>query len=348
MTNPPDRLTILIASPLEAHHVERIRRFRPERFEVLYEEQLLPRPRYVADHSGGRARAHAGSAATVGRAAVPAPISCSISTSIDPAGLPSRARRLRWVQATSAGIGEFLARTGRRSSGIIFTTAAGVHARSLAEFAMLGLLYFFRGMPHLAEIKAARHWQRYTVRGLEGARLLVVGLGSVGREVARQAAFSVSRSRACAGTLAANCRRAYRDWSASGGLREALAECDALVIACPLTEETKGMIGAAEIGAFKTGMVLVNIARGGVINETEMIAALRDGRIAGAALDVFATEPLPADNPLWGLPNVIISPHSASTVAAENGRIVDIFLDNLQRFEAGMPMRNRYEAGRGY
>ena len=108
------------------------------------------------------------------------------------------------------------------------------------------------------------------------------------------------------------------------------------------------MIGAAEIGAFKTGMVLVNIARGGVIDETEMIAALLDGRIAGAALDVFATEPLPADNPLWGLPNVIISPHSASTVAAENGRIVDIFLDNLQRFEAGMPMRNRYEAGRGY
>ncbi len=347
MTNPPDRLTILIASPLEAHHVERIRRFRPERFEVLYEEQLLPRPRYVADHSGGRLELTPAQrqrwAGLLSRADILFDFDLN-----DPAGLPSRARRLKWVQATSAGIGEFLARTGLSKSGIIFTTAAGVHARTLAEFAMHGLLYFCRGMPHLAEIKAARHWQRYTVRGLEGARLLVVGLGSVGREVARQAAFSGVEVSGMRRHVGSELPEGVSRLVGKDGLREALAECDALVLSCPLTDETKGMIGAAEIGAFKTGMVLVNIARGGVIDETEMIAALRDGRIAGAALDVFATEPLPADNPLWGLPNVIISPHSASTVAAENGRIVDIFLDNLQRFEAGMPMRNRYEAGRGY
>ena len=102
--------------------------------------------------------------------------------------MPKNAPRLKWVQATSAGIGEFLKRTGLDKSGIVFTTAAGVHARPLTEFAMLGLLYFFRDVPYLQAVKARKHWERYTVRGLEGARVLVVGLGSVGREIARECA----------------------------------------------------------------------------------------------------------------------------------------------------------------
>jgi glyoxylate/hydroxypyruvate reductase A len=131
-------------------------------------------------------------------------------------------------------------------------------------------------------------------------------------------------------------------------LRNVLPEVDALIISCPLTEETRLMIDAAEIAAMKPGIVVVNVARGGVVNEPAMIDALRSGRIKGAALDVFAVEPLPVDSPMWELPNVLISPHSASTVSAENSRIVDIFLDNLGRLLEGRPLRNRFEADRGY
>jgi phosphoglycerate dehydrogenase-like enzyme len=131
-------------------------------------------------------------------------------------------------------------------------------------------------------------------------------------------------------------------------IREALPEIDALVLACPLTEETRLLIDRPEIEALKPGAVIVNISRGQVVNEAAMFEGLKSGRIKGAALDVFEVEPLPKDSPMWDLPNVLISPHSASTVAAENSRIVDIFVDNLGRFTKGQPLRNRFEQERGY
>jgi len=340
-------LTILIASPLEDEQVDRIRNFAPDRYVVIHEPDLLPRPRYVADHNGTPLKMTPEQARRWAALLARADILFDFDKN-DAAGMPANAPRLKWVQATSAGIGEYLVKTGLSGSRIAFTTAAGVHARSLTEFAMLGLLYFFRGMPHLNAIKQAHHWERYTVRGLEGARLLVVGLGSVGREVARQAAFG--------GVEVLGLRRAPGQQPSEGvsrmidrsELRATLKTCDALVLSCPLTAETRLMIDKPEIEAFKPGMVLVNVARGGVVNEAEMIVALGDGRISGAALDVFETEPLPPENPLWDMPNVIISPHSASTVAAENGRIVDIFLDNLQRFADGRPLRNLYVHDRNY
>jgi phosphoglycerate dehydrogenase-like enzyme len=338
--------TIVIASPLEEEQVERIRRFDPARYRVLHDPSLLPRPRYAADHTGAPfARSDEQRRRWLAMLAE-ADILFDLDLQ-DAADMPRNAPRLFWVQATSAGIGERLARTGLDRSGIAFTTAAGVHSRSLAEFAMLGLLHFFRGMPHLEAEKRRRHWERYTVRGLAGARLLIVGLGAVGREIARYAAFagvSVAGLRRSEGPAPEGVSRMIE----RAELAPALAESDALVLACPLTEATRGMIGKAEIAAFRPGMVLVNVARGGVVDEDEMIAALRDGRIAGAALDVFATEPLPPESPLWDLPNVIISPHSASTVAEENRKIVDIFLDNLQRLTDGRPFRNLYQPDRGY
>ena len=131
-------------------------------------------------------------------------------------------------------------------------------------------------------------------------------------------------------------------------LNEALPQIDVLVLACPLTADTEGMIGAEQIGLLKPDAVVVNIARGPVIDQAALTTALRDGRIAGACLDVFAVEPLPPDDPLWGLDNVILSPHSASTVATENAALVDLFLDNLDRFCSGAPLRNLYDPVRGY
>jgi glyoxylate/hydroxypyruvate reductase len=342
-----ERQVLLVASPLEDDQVARIRAFAPGRIEVLHEPDLLATPRYVADHTG-RPRDLTDEqnelwAAHLKRASILFDFDRS-----DPANLPARAPGLRWVQATSSGIGEFLRRHGLDRSGIVFTTAAGVHARPLAEFALLGLLHFFRDVPGLDAMKQARRWERYTVEGLDGKRVLVVGLGAVGRETARQcASFGMEvwgTRRSLAGERPGGVTRLVEP----ARLREKLPEVDALVLACPLTEETRGLIGRAEIEALKPGAVLVNVARGGVINEEAMIRALADGRIRGAALDVFAVEPLPQDSPLWTLPNVLVSPHSASTVAAENGRIVDIFLDNLDRFLGGRPLRNLYGRDRGY
>jgi phosphoglycerate dehydrogenase-like enzyme len=342
------RLNILIASPLEAEQVHRIRDFAPDRAEVMYAPELLATPRYVADHHGVPRDLGEADLQRWRNLLARADISFDFDFR-DAANMPKNAPQLKWVQATSAGIGEFLKRTGLDKSGIVFTTAAGVHARPLTEFAMLGLLYFFRDVPYLQAMKARRHWERYTVRGLEGARVLIVGLGSVGREIARECTsfgMQVWGTRRAAGS--APPPEGVTRVIDRQALRIALSQVDAVVLSCPLTEETRQMIGAPEIEAMKPGMVLVNVARGAVVNEPAMVEALRSGHIKGAALDVFAVEPLPAESPLWELPNVIVSPHSASTVAAENSRIVDIFLDNLGRFLDGRHMRNRFEMERGY
>ncbi|WP_127751665.1 D-2-hydroxyacid dehydrogenase [Devosia sp. 1566] len=342
----PDKLTILIASPLEDQHVERIKAYDPARYEVIHHPDLLARPRYVADHNGAPRTLSEDERARWSELMAQAHILFDFDR-LDPSNMPVNAPNLRWVQATSAGIGEFLRRTELDQSNIIFTTASGVHARPLAEFASLGLLYFFRDVPYLDVRKREHHWERYTVRGLEGARALIVGLGSVGREIARDCAHfgvEVWGTRRTGGAAPEGVSRMIDQKD----IRQVLPDVDALVLACPLTEETRLLIDKPELDALRPGAVIVNVARGQVINEAAMYEGLRSGRIKGAALDVFETEPLPKENPMWDLPNVLISPHSASTVDAENSRIVDIFIDNLGRFARGEPLRNVYEPERGY
>lgn len=341
------RPVILISSPLEEEHVARIRKEGGDRVEVVFDPTLLPTPRYVADHHGAPRTVTQEMKQRWSELLAKADILFDFDL-LDPANLPRNAPRVRWVQATSSGIGEFLRRTGLDKSGIIFTTAAGVHARPLAEFAMLGLLHFFRDVPYLNRMKQAKHWERYTVRGLAGSRMLVIGLGAVGAAIAADAArFGVEvwglRHRAGAPAAEGVSRLITKHQ-----LREVLPQVDSLVLACPLTAETKLMIDRPEIAALKPGAVVINVARGAVINEEAMTEALESGKISGAAIDAFTVEPLPKESKLWDLPNVLVSPHSASTVAAENGRIVDIFLDNLDRFLSGRAMRNQYEPAREY
>jgi len=178
-----DQLRVLIASPLEPEHVARIEAADPHVC-VLYEPGLLPVPRYPADHTG---TARELSAADLDRWAG-LRRQADVSFDFDwqaPADMASNCPRLCWVQGTSAGIGGFLDRTGLARTGLTFTTAAGVHGVPLAEFALLGLLYFAKGMPALAGAKAARRWQRYAGGQVAGSRALLVGLGGAGRAVAR-------------------------------------------------------------------------------------------------------------------------------------------------------------------
>jgi phosphoglycerate dehydrogenase-like enzyme len=212
----------------------------------------------------------------------------------------------------------------------------------------MGALHFVKGVPDLRRRQQARNWERYTTRQLAGQRALVVGPGGVGRRVV--ASF------AALGVEVWGLGREARSYEVDGlskvitrqDLDAALPSVDIVVLACPLTEETEGLLGRRQLGLLPPGAVLVNVARGQIVDQQALIDGLRSGRLGGACLDVFATEPLPADSPLWDLDNVIVSPHSASTVATENEALTDLFIDNLERFADNRLLRNRYEPADGY
>ena len=343
----PDPVTVAIAIPLEAELVEPIRAVDP-RVEVSYAPELLPPVRYPNDHRGVEDFQRtppdercfweliAGAEVLYG---IPGD---------SPEGLARAVRRgdrLRWVQATSAGAGEQVASAGLSREDlerVTVTSAAGVHAGPLAEFALLGLLAFTKDLPRLEADQRAHRWGHYPVPELSGRTLLIVGLGQVGMEVARLAVafgmrvIGVNRSGRAESPHVHEVGR-------TSALENYLPEADAIVISAPLTEETSGLIDAAAFARMKPGTMLVNVGRGGVVDEAALIEALRSGRLAGAALEVFEREPLPADSPLWDLPNVLVSPHTAGLSMREDERIVSLFVENLGHYLRGEPLRNRVD-----
>ncbi len=331
---------MLIASYLEPVHVRRIEAATPG-VRVIYEPDLLAPPRFIADHTGrpGFRRTPEQEARFLARLAL-SDVLYDFDRPLAPR-LPTLAPRLRWIQATSSGIGPFVKNAGLDRSGIRITNAAGIHAVPLAEHALLSLLYFVKDLPARARDQRAHVWERTCGRELRGMTAGVVGLGAVGREVAR--------TLRAVGVRVVGVRRTPVDDPAAlhvdeattpDRLLELLPRCDALVLIAPHTPETEGLIGARELALLPAGAILVNIARGALVDEDALVAALRSGHLGGAALDVAAVEPLPAESPLWGLPNVLITAHSASTVERENERLTDLFVENLRRFLAGAPLIN--------
>jgi phosphoglycerate dehydrogenase-like enzyme len=334
---PTDPLHVLIASYLDEREVRRIEQVDP-RIRVLNAPELLPIPRYAADHNGShRALSETELAKWQDLLAL-----ADVSYDFDwhrPADLLSTAPKLRWVQATSSGIGEFLTDTGLINSGITFTTAAGVHAVPLAEFVTMGLLYLVKEVPMLRGQMRRHLWERYTTHSLAGKRALVVGMGNVGRQVALHLSalgVHVTGASRTPGTPPPGVGTVV----ALSELHSVLPDIDALVLCSPLSASTYRLIGAAELEAMPRGCLVVNVARGQVIDETALIAALESGHLGGAVLDVVESEPLPGDSPLWDRENVLISPHSASTLVDENARIVDIFVTNLTRWLRGETLVN--------
>jgi phosphoglycerate dehydrogenase-like enzyme len=345
-----ERTRVLIASPLEAELVERIRDAEP-RAEVVHEPDLLPPARFPGDHRGDPEfrRDPAGEARwreLLGQAEVLFGIPGDSAAGLaETAGLP----RLRWVHATSAGAGEVV-RTARLPAEalerVTVTTSSGVHAVPLAEFAVLGLLAIAKELPRFAEEQRKRAWPevRRPLRELDGQTLFLVGLGEIGRETARLAkAF---------GMRTVGIRRSQKPPPAHvdevhgpDRLAELAGRADAMVVSLPLTEETAGMIDRATIERLPPSCIFVNVGRGGVVDEPALVEALRAGRIAGAVLDVFATEPLPQDSPLWDLPNVLVTPHAVALSARENERIVELFVANLRRYLDGEPLAKVVEPG---
>jgi phosphoglycerate dehydrogenase-like enzyme len=345
------RTQVLIASPLEAELAARIQAADP-RAEVLFEPGLLPPARYPGDHRGDPAFARDAEGEARWRAlldraevlfGVPGDSAEGLAEVVS--GLPG----LRWVHATSAGAGEQV-RTAELSPDalkrVVITTSSGVHAVPLAEFAILGLLAMAKELPRLIEDQRARAWPevRRPFRELSGQTVFLLGLGEIGREVARLAKALGMRTVGFRRT-----KGQPPEWVDEVHGPERLAElagqADAMVVSLPLTDQTAGMVDRATIERLPPRCIFVNVGRGGVVDEPALVDALRDRRIAAAVLDVFATEPLPADSPLWTLPNVLVTPHAAALSARENERIAELFADNLRRFLDGRPLGNVVEPG---
>lgn len=335
-------VNVLITSYLEPEHVAQIRQV-DQRLNVIYEPSLIARPRYAADHKG---EAFARSSKDeerwqelLGRAEI---IFDFDQTHLD--DLPELAVSAKWLQTSSSGVARFIADRGydRRMPKTIFTNAAGIHAQPLAEFCFMVMTIFNKGFLRLMDEQKAKRWERYAGLDLSSRTLVIVGLGKVGQELARLAkqfrmnVIGVKRS-----TQNANLEALHVDaLFAPKDLHAVLPKAEYLVLIAPHTPETERMMGVQEFALMPEGAVLINIGRGALVDEPALIQSLNSGHLAGAGLDVFETEPLPEQSPFWEMPNVIVSPHSASTTGNENQLITDLFCQNLALYLAGKPLIN--------
>lgn len=336
-------MIVLISSPLEAEHVERIRAVSAVS-EVLYDPSLLPPPRYPNDHAGDPAFELSGEARTrfdamLARANVL--IGYPHESSAELARCLEIGRSVRFVQGTSAGMGAHVRRANLPPATlerVRFATAAGVHAGMLAEFTFYGLLALRKDARRLASIRASRAWTHFAMDELDGSTLAIAGMGQIGRAVAvRARAFGM---RVLAVARRADPQPLADETFAIADLGAAFARADAAVVTLPGTDATRHAVDATVLRRMKPSAILVNVGRGSVVDQAELLAMLRDGRLAGAVLDVFDPEPLPAEHPFWTMENVVFSPHTAALSLRENERITALFCDNLMRLADGRPLRN--------
>lgn len=272
--------------------------------------------------------------------------------------LLERGRSLHWVHSGAAGVGKSL--TARMlESPVIFTNSAGVHAPPIAETVLAMILHFGRGLDFAVEGKRRGEWwqapfyaEDAPLLELSASTVGIIGYGGIGREVARRVAslgarvLGLGRKPRPRGTEAlepvqggGSLSGAVEVLHGRAGLDHLLAESDVVVVTAPETNETRGLLGADELARMKPGALLVNVARGRIVDEEALIAALRRGRLRGAGLDVFATEPLPSDSPLWTLPNVLLTPHVSGVTRGFWRRETDLILRNLGRLVAGAPLQ---------
>ena len=350
---PDERVVVVgIATPLEAELVARVAAV-DDRLQVRYEPGLLPPVRFPGDHRGVEAFRRTPEQELRWRAMLAEAEVLFGLPGDSPEGLADAVRagdRLRWVQATAGGAGEQVRAAGLSGAElgrVSITRAGGVHAGPLAEFAIFGLLAFTKGLPRLLADQQARRWEHYPMAEVAGSTLLVVGLGSIGTEVARLAKALGMRVLAVNRTGRSDCPWVDQVRPARF-LGDLLPVAQCVVLTLPLTEQTGGLIDAAAISRMHTGAVLVNVGRGGVVDEPAPIQALEQNLLAGAVLDVAATEPPPPDSALWSFPNVLLSPHTAGLSLRENERILALFSDNLRRYLAGDELIGRVDPRRFY
>ena len=262
--------------------------------------------------------------------------------------LPSawtRLERLRWIQSASVGV-DLLLFPALVESDVVVTNARGVFDEPIAEWVLGMVLAFTTDTLRTLSLQHERRWEHRETRRLAGSRLVIVGPGPIGRAAARKA-------RALGMQVAAVGRTARVDDDLGQvtpieRLHEVLATADHVLNALPLAPGTAGVFDAAAFAAMRPSATFVNVGRGGTVDEPALIAALRDGGIAAAALDVFAEEPLPVDSPLWSLPNAVISPHMCGDFRGWEEEVVAIFVENAGRWVRGEPLRNVVDKRLGF
>ncbi len=263
------------------------------------------------------------------------------------------APRLRWIHSPAAGVGAMLF-PALIDSPVVLTNSRGLSADTIAEHVLAVTLALFRRLPTAVHYQGRKQWAQDIIgappanRTIAGASVLVVGLGSIGAAVSTRmhalgARVSAIRRRASAPAPACMSRVGPPE-----RLREMLREADVVVIAAAQTSDTRGLIDRAELEAMRPDAILVNVSRGKLVDEAALIAALQAGMIGGAALDVFTHEPLAAESPLWDMPNVLITPHTAGFRSDHWDAATALFADNLRRFARGEPLLNVVDKRAGY
>jgi phosphoglycerate dehydrogenase-like enzyme len=281
----------------------------------------------------------------------------------DPASVP----RLRWIQLDTSGV-EHVRAHPIWSSGVEITTLGGIAPVPMAEFVIASVLDLAHHAPAVAALRRRRAWPSPAERlasltplPVDGATLTVVGYGRIGREVARIAhtlglavvALSRRGPRAEEPDIHFDTGRPFEhaaqvEHLPVSALPEVLARTDYLVVVVPLTPETAGLLGERELGRIKPGSCVVNVSRGGVVDETALLAALDAGRVRYAAMDVFDDEPLPADSPWWEHDQVLVTPHIAGLAPRYSEQVLDLVCTNVLRIEEGRPLLNRADRAAGY
>jgi len=250
---------------------------------------------------------------------------------------------IQWVSNGGAGVDHLLPWDPHR---LTVTNASGVASRMMAEYVIGGMLALSIGLPGFMRRQVQHRWQFERVAGVSGKTVAIVGLGRTGRAVAELASALGMR---VVGTRAHPAPTPGVDKVYPGTeLHRALGESDFVVVTAPLLESTRHLIDGAAIAAMKSGACLIDVSRGGVVDQSALILGLESQKLAGAVLDVFESEPLAADSPLWDLHNVIITPHCSSVYAGWELRAAQMFCDNLQRWLSGEALENVVDPERGY
>ncbi len=340
----PSTIKVALATPLEPalrHLITDV----DVSVELLVDDALLPPQRFPGDHEGDPAYVRTPEQQSafddlLARADVFYGI-----PDVDSALLARSVRAnpgLRWVQTMAAGGGaqvKAAGLTGAELDRVRFTTSAGVHGATLAEFAVFGVLAGAKDLPRLLTQQTRRRWSgRWAMRQVHEMTVLIVGLGGIGTQTARLA-------KALGAHVVGTKRRPepveYVDEvHPTADLAGLVGRADAIVFTLPGTAATDGLYGADLIAATKPGAIIVNVGRGTVIDETALIKGLESGHLGSAFLDVFTVEPLPAESPLWTMPQVVIAPHTAALSPHEDRRIAELFARNLRRFLDGEDLIN--------
>ena len=257
-----------------------------------------------------------------------------------------RCGSLKWIHIAAAGV-DSLMFDDLVDSDVIVTNSRGVFDRPIAEFVLAQILAFAKDSERSRALQHSKVWQHRETERIDGAHAMIVGTGAIGRAIASLLA-AVGMSISGVGRTAREGDRDFGTVHASADLTSEVAQADYLVLVAPLTDQTRGMIDDSVLAAMKPGARIVNVGRGELLDTEALLAHLATGHIAGAALDVFETEPLSADHPLWTAENVIVTPHMSGDASGWKLRLAELFADNAHRYFRGEPLLNVVDKKLGF